>query len=308
MTWWKEVRGFPSAPMLASPTTATKSRAAVDPYSLEGRYSFDVKLDGVRAIMVIEQKRCAIINRNGVDITARYPELPVGLGNTSPIVLDGEIVSMDGSFETLAFRDRQSNPRKITEMTVTHPVQFIAFDVLSGLGYDLRSEKWKERRRLLDGLTLPESISRTVVSESAGLLDLVSDLGMEGVIAKRHESTYTSGRSREWLKFKALHRVSCVPTGYEPGNGQRAHFGAMHLAMIGPDGPVDVGRVGTGFDDDTITYLKKRLDNGDLFVVEIETLNRTKTGVLRFPVFKGVRSDLEPKDCTVDQLETLPTC
>jgi bifunctional non-homologous end joining protein LigD len=149
----------------------------------------------------------------------------------------------------------------------------------------------------------------TVWSDRVEIFEQCRDLGMEGVIAKRAGSLYHPGRrSPDWIKFKALHRVSCVPTAYERGEGSRSHFGAMHLAMVGPTGPVPVGRVGTGFTEREITDLKGRIDRGELFVVEIECLNVTKGGVLRFPVYKGVRSDLSPLDATIDQLGTLPRC
>lgn len=301
-----------SLPMLASPQGQHRIE------SLEGSHMFDVKLDGVRAIVMLTRGQVTAVNRNGVYIHGRYPELaqcplplPDALSN-GECRLDGEIVALDGSFESLAFRDRQSDPRKIAAMAKQIPVKFVAFDVLALNGYDIRDMTYEARRSLLDG-NWPEgrfndSFATSVISANPGLLDLVADLGMEGVIAKRMQSHYRSGRSKEWIKFKITHRVSCVPTGYAPGQGARAEFGAMYLSMLGPDGPVSVGRVGTGFTDADIKELKSRLDRDEVFVVEIETLNQTKNGTLRFPVFKGIRTDVDPQECRVSQLEALPTC
>ena len=134
---------------------------------------------------------------------------------------------------------------------------------------------------------------------------------MEGVIAKDLRAPYMPGkRSPAWIKFKVTHRVSCVPIGYVPGTGSRTDFGAMLLAMLDPanNGIIPVGRVGTGFREAEIAYLKNRLDQHETFVVEIECLNRTKSGQLRFPVYKGIRTDQTALDATIDQLHALPAC
>ena len=106
-----------------------------------------------------------------------------------------------------------------------------------------------------------------------------------------------------------MRRVTCIISGYSPGNGSRSHLGALHLAMLDADlNPVDVGRCGSGFTEKHTHELKALLDAGTIMCVEIECLNVTSGGVLRFPVYKGIRSDLSPLDCTIDQLDQLPTC
>ena len=278
--------------------------------TLVGTHGFDVKMDGVRVVAEYDGTDLRLTNRNGIDVTHRVPELSAYVPWRGPITLDGEVVAADGSFESTAIRDKQTKPADVAAAMHRMPVKFVAFDILH-LGTDvLMSLPYLERRRLLDMAPMDGPWDRTVFSLSPTLYDAVKSLGMEGVIAKSLNAPYQQGkRSPAWIKFKITHRVSCVPIGYEPGTGARAHFGAMYLAMLDDSGtPVPVGRVGTGFNHAEIDMLKARLDANDLFVVEIECLNRTKTGQLRFPVYKGIRTDLSVLDARINQIDALPAC
>lgn len=292
---------------------ATAERTAPPLATLEGTHLFDLKLDGVRAILYWDGAAVRLVNRNMVDITARYPDVAAQFAahGGPPVILDGEIVARDDhSFESIALRDRQSKAASITRMAAQIPAQFIAFDVLSLRGDALLNVRYQLRRGQLEQYHHQwRGFDISVCTTSPALFDLCVEQGREGVIAKRATSVYQPGRrSADWVKFKCVRRVSCVPVGYEPGTGGRAHFGAMHLAMIGDAGPVIVGRVGTGFTAREIDELKGRLDRRELFVVEIECLNKTKGNQLRFPVYVGIRSDLSPADAATTQLDQLPTC
>lgn len=155
-------------------------------------------------------------------------------------------------------------------------------------------------------LTANPTLRTSVLSYDPAYFDQVKAAGMEGVIAKRLNSTYKAGRFSDWLKFKAVRSITAVGIGYEAGTGARAHFGAMFLALIGPDGPVEIGRVGTGFTATEITSLKTEMDAGRPVVVEIECLNKSKDGKLRFPVYKGLRTDQSVADATLAQLDEIP--
>lgn len=302
-------------PMLASPSTAAGGRQAIDMRTLVGSHSFDVKIDGLRAILYWDGSTLVIRNRSLVDITAQFPEIEAmapALG-PNPRILDGEIVADDGKFSSVAKRGKQVKPGAIATAMRSHPCKFIAFDVLLVDGKDLLGTAYDVRRDVLDMLAQdwPQGIFQATICHGDGplLWTHVSALGLEGLIAKRLASTYQPGaRSRDWVKFKTVRRVTCVVVGYDKGEGARSHLGALQLAMVGPKGPVVVGRVGTGFTDAEIWDLKARCDRGDLFLVEIEALNRTGDGQLRFPVYKGIRTDLEVTDATLDQLDTLPLC
>lgn len=294
-------------PMLASPPKGERLS------TLAGTHIFDIKLDGVRAIFYWDGTAARIVNRSGRDRTDVYPDLVAGCPRVnSPYVLDGEIVATTGKFSDIARRDKQSKYADVNRVMCEVPAQFIAFDFLHG-DEDIRGWRYADRRLALEGFSatwddrLPFVTS--VVSTDPAFFEIVREQGMEGVIAKRMNSTYRSGRFGDWIKFKTTQSVTCVATGYEPGIGARKHFGAMFLHMIDANGqPVAVGKVGTGFTHREIDNLKAQLDAGTPLVVEIECLNVSKDGILRFPVYKGLRTDLSVLDATLSQLDNVPRC
>lgn len=297
-------------PMLAEPQHGT------DITTLVGTHAFDVKLDGVRSIATWDLNdqgvyELRLTNRSGRDQTVSYPDLAEHCPlPEQTLVLDGEIIALSGSFEDVARRDKQTKPQDVVRVTAQVPVQFLAFDLLQMGDVDMRSWPWSKRRAMLEMVMAGRVNTRwgvTLISNDPIMFEKVRELGLEGVIAKRMDSPYRAGRRPDWVKFKVTHRVTCVAVGYEPGEGSRAHFGAMHLAMVDESGKVvEVGRVGTGFNVDQTWEMKQRLDTRTPFLVEIEVANVTKSGVLRFPVFKGVRTDLEFVDASTSQLASIP--
>lgn len=298
-------------PMLATPSTGAGNRAPIDIETLAGTHGFDLKMDGIRAFAEWDGASLTLTNRNGENITRNYPEVveAAPLFFDLPTWLDGELVADDGRFETVLTRDKQANARAIAAHAERHPVTFHAFDL------PLYAEQgWTWRRDALEAMAAewprPGRFTITPVSFTPDFLAKTREIGLEGVIAKRLNDTYHFGlRSKSWVKFKNLHRVTCLVAAYSAGEGSRAHFGKMHLALIGPDGKVvPCGSVGTGFKAKETWELKELLDRGEILVVEIEALNRTSGGTLRFPVYKGLRTDVDITACTVDQLSTLPAC
>lgn len=304
-------------PMLAAPSSGTKGRRGVDLATLiHGTHLFDLKLDGLRAILYWDGTTLRLVNRSGIDITRKFPEvadvasaLPADL----PLILDGEIVCNSGLFNDVATRGKQEKPHAIADAMRRLPARFIAFDILHLDGEDLRAKPYFDRRMMLVGTLAAVNdplLQPSIVSEDGiKFWESVAKLGLEGMIAKRKDQPYMEGkRSPAWLKYKTTRRITCVAVGYEPGTGARAHFGAMFLALVGPNGPIPVGKVGTGFTEAEIVALKADLDAGKMPLVEIEALNVGSGGQLRFPVFKGYRVDLSVADCTLDQLDQLPLC
>lgn len=292
-------------PMLASPPKGER------PEQLRGTHAFDTKLDGVRVLLYWDGSVCTLINRSGRDVTHRFPEVEaaaMALGD--PCILDGEVVAMSGSFQDTARRDKQTQPGDVARWMQQIPVLFVAFDLIHHQGVDLRSMPFEFRRSALELQQLQGPVLTTsVLSLQPEFFDQVKALGMEGVIAKRLRSTYRAGRFSDWLKFKTVRSITAIGIGYEKGTGAREHFGAMFLALVDDEGkPVEVGRVGTGFTASEITDLKAQLDAGVPVLVEIECLNKSKDGKLRFPVYKGMRgSELSLADAKLSQLNDIPT-
>jgi bifunctional non-homologous end joining protein LigD len=298
----------PIKPMLASPPKGDQL------HHLAGTHVFDIKLDGIRAICYWDGYEAKILNRSMLDITHRFPEVEAML-RCLPyhVVLDGEIVANSGSFQDTAKRDKQNKPFDIVTTMKAIPVTFVAFDVLHAGNVDIRHWPWTDRRDTLnnvdDHITHP-TFQASVFSNDADYFNIVKSQGLEGVIAKRKRSTYRSGRSSDWIKFKALRSITAVGVGYEAGkkDSPREHFGAMLLALLDRAGKaVSIGKVGTGFTQTEINYLKAELDQGRPVLVEIECLNKSRDNLLRFPVYKGLRTDMSVLDARFDQLDQIPT-
>jgi bifunctional non-homologous end joining protein LigD len=293
-------------PMLASTGEGQLS-------ALAGTHVFDTKLDGVRMLALWDGSTLTLRNRNARDCTVSWPDLVLDAPNaiSKPMVLDGEVIIPNHAFQDVARRNQATKVRVAAAMAARMPAAFIAFDILSHDGVDVRDQPLSWRRQLLE-LHVEETQhwGKTLCSTDPVIYDLVRDGGGEGVIAKRLTSRYVPGRSRNWLKFKATTSVTCVGVGYEPGSGSRAAFGAMRLAMVDSAGGVHiVGRVGSGFKDREVASMKATFDNArsgeDLPVVEVECLGLTREGVLRQPVYKGLRTDLTRFDANITQLEGL---
>jgi len=283
-------------------------------------YVLDTKLDGIRAIAYWDGKKLVLLSRTGRHMEGSFPELmttaKVGLGSV-PVVLDGEIVAIDGAFQDVAAREKLTNQHRAQAASLTSPARFVAFDVLWYRTNDLRTMTYRARREVLENLhlagwldTLQWRISE--VSTNPAFYDIVVRDGGEGVIAKRLTSTYKAGRSRNWLKYKATYTLTCVAVGYEAGNGSRKEFGALLLAMVdGAHDVVSVGRVGSGFSEAEVQRMKSLLDGlaqsgGSLPIVEIKCQGLTRSGLPRQPIYLGERTDVTMLDATTDQLEGLP--
>lgn len=285
---------------------------------LRGTHAFDLKLDGIRAIIYCDDGEVTIINRSMKDITHRFPDVVRGVMlygasvNASSFVLDGEVVAVSGSFQDTARRDKQTKPEDVSRVMGEVPVVFVAFDLLWSDGTDLRNQPFEWRRQALELMALNgrEALSTSVLSMDPAFFETVKAKGLEGVIAKRLRATYRTGRFSDWTKFKAVRSITAIMVGYEKGTGAREHFGAGFLALVDTTGIpafVEIGRVGTGFTASEIDHLKAQMDAGNPVVVEIECLNKSKDGKLRFPVYKGLRTDLSVLDARLSQLDEIPT-
>jgi len=296
---WNQAR-----PMLAQPNTHLLR-------DLVGRYWFDEKVDGVRALAAVGPNGFRLVNRNHVDRTERYPDLALTGMSLPDCVLDGEIVTLDESlgFEGIARRDKQQSTSAILRGAQDLPAKFVAFDVLYVQGVDVRSQPWGARRNLLVNIMrgAPANYRTSHVSNDPVIYHKLMAEGKEGIVAKLLTAPYVSGRSPAWLKHKAKYRLTTIVVGYEPGTGKRKECGAFNLALIDTNGvPVRMGKVGSGFTDADIAEYKARLDGGKLWLAEIETMGLTDSGALRQPIFKGERTDLSFLDASTTQLETLP--
>jgi bifunctional non-homologous end joining protein LigD len=298
----------------------------------EDDWTFEFKWDGIRAIAFWDGTALRFETRNLRDVTRSWPELE-GLGRAlgdTPCILDGEIAALDDagrpSFQRLQERMHVADRNVAVKLAERVPASYLVFDVLHLDGVDLMGLPWTERRPHLDRLGLKGgswSTTPSLPGHGTELLEIVRQRRMEGVIAKRLDSTYVPGaRSKSWLKVKLQQSDEFVVGGWFPGEGRRSgRIGSLLLGVPNESGAFDyVGNVGTGFSDAELSRLQRRLfptrtdtnpftgggvpKRGSVFVdpqlvVEVEFTERTDEGILRHPSYKGVRIDKG-----VDDVET----
>ena len=240
-------------------------------------------------------------------LSSKYP--------TGQRVFDGELLNFNPDtgkpeFARAAKRDAQSHSMKIKLLASTMPATYMAFDMLWFDGDDLRDTALAGRLELLKAEAAavfanhPQLMVSQWSDDGTLLWKFVCDFGMEGLIAKDKAGLYRGRRDPGWLKLKKLHRATCIVTGYEGGKGARkGKVGAMFLSLLDEHGAlVPVGKVGTGLKERDHKPLLEMLDRGEEFLVEVECMEFTKDGILRFPSFKGVRTDGVRADCTINQI------
>lgn len=300
-----------------------------------GGWSYEMKWDGVRALVAVEGGRVRIRSRRGNDITVSYPELR-GLGEalgSRQVLLDGELVAVDGggrpSFELLQQRMHVSDATRARRLAATVPVTFMAFDVLHLDGTSTMGDTYDARRATLESLDLHGSHWATPPSfpgPGADVLEAATESGLEGVVAKRRRDPYRPGRrSGSWIKVKAFRTQEVVVGGFTTGQGRRSRsLGALLVGLPTPDGLRYAGKVGTGFSDaaladllDTLGSLRRpsspftgALPRGQAtgatwvepsLVGEVRFSEWTRDGRLRQPAWRGLRPDKAPDEVVVEQ-------
>jgi bifunctional non-homologous end joining protein LigD len=290
-------------------------------------WGYEVKWDGIRALVYSEPGRLRIESRNRRDITAQYPELRRlnRALSSHRAILDGEIIAFDAdgrpSFGRLQQRMHLTGESAIRRRASDTPVVLALFDLLWLDGHSLMEKPLTERRAALEELDLTGANWQTppqLDGDPDELLAATAAQGLEGIIAKRRDSIYEPGRrSGAWLKVKNMRREEFTIVGWEPGEGRRRdRIGALLVAQHDPEtGDLRyAGEVGTGFTEATLDDLARRLEplrtersplstsdgpKGAQWVepvlqAEVEYANQTADGMLRHPSFKGLREDREP--------------
>jgi bifunctional non-homologous end joining protein LigD len=293
-------------------------------------WAFEVKWDGVRAIGYAEGGRLRLASRRANNITARYPELrELGrvLGSREA-VLDGEVVSFDDSgrpsFQRLQRRMHLTSESQVRRLSASDPVVYIIFDLLFLDGRSLCGETYEERRARLSELDLNGPAWQTPahhVGDGAALLAASRAQGLEGIVAKRLESTYIPGRrTHSWVKVKNVRRADVVVGGWVEGEGGRSgRLGALAVGWYDDDGDLYYGgRVGSGFTEAELARVSRLLQPlaretspftaGETkppkevhfvdpeLVAAVDYGDITDAGTLRHPRYKGLRDDLAPSD------------
>ncbi|MGH7730520.1 MAG: DNA ligase D, partial [Candidatus Eiseniibacteriota bacterium] len=329
--WLAGVRGrlaelkAPRGDLRASQVKHMLATPAGTPFSRQG-WVFEIKYDGVRVVAERRGEEVGMLGRSGEDITGRYPEIAQGLRGlmVERFVIDGEIVAYDGSgrpsFGRLQKRMLLSRPRDVAAAMARVPVRAVFFDCLALEGHDLRGLGLLARKECLARILPPAGVvqaSDHVEEHGEAFFEAASEMGLEGVIAKRAESRYTGKRSPDWVKIKCQRRQEFVVGGYTEPHGSGRKFGALHVGIYEGDQLRHVTRVGSGFDDalqDSIWDRLQMLRRDDSpfgatgprgrddhwveprLVCEVRFTEWTADGGLRHPIFLGLRTDRKPTD------------
>lgn len=293
---------------------------------------YERKLDGERCLVVKEGRDVTLFSRNGKELNNAYPELAEAFAEQDgSFVVDGEIVAFEGSvtsFARLQPRMQVRDPEEARDSGVA--VYFYAFDMLEREGEDFTDKPLDERKSALKkAIDYKAPIRFTPHRNEHGeaYLAQACDKGWEGLIAKDRHSKYVHRRSRKWLKFKCTARQEFVIGGFTEPHGERIGFGALLVGYYetrGGDTLRYAGKVGTGYDDDTLKSLHGRMqkleratppftpfegerlpDKGTTWITPSLVCEAGFTewtgppgspAKLRHPRFLGLRRDKDPKD------------
>jgi len=228
-------------------------------------YIFEPKYDGTRALLYYNKGRIKILNRRGVDISYRYPELSKIKLRCNQAIIDGEIVAIGSNgkinFNLLQQREHLVSRFEIALKSKLIPVMYIAFDILYLDGKDLLLSKLIERKKLLDNIVIASDLIRTSTYTKDGkwLYDITKKQDIEGIIAKRIDSTYKQGkRTLDWIKIKHFKTLDCIVFFYTKGKGKRKEsFGSLGLGIINKGYLTFIGKVGSGFDENSLEIIKR---------------------------------------------------
>jgi bifunctional non-homologous end joining protein LigD len=313
-------------PMLASVAHAPLD----DPHLV-----YEPKYDGIRAIAEVG-KDVHLWSRLGNEKTAQFPEIVAALRQwarrlKAPVVLDGEIVALDGKGQPAGFQQLQGRIHLLDPSSPNRPanptgpaVAFIVFDLLRDGTTDLRDRPLVERRAALERLFAKHKateivrVSTIAHGDGRALYDQAQAQGWEGLIAKHAQSLYKSGkRTPDWRKIKIVREQEFVIGGWTEPRQTRTYFGALLLGVYEAGQLVYVGHTGTGFNERELARVMALLKRHETpncpfrvrpktnerphwtspeLVAQVRFTEWTADAKLRHPVYLGLRDDKLPKE------------
>ncbi|MBI4219329.1 MAG: hypothetical protein HY682_04225 [Chloroflexi bacterium] len=283
----------------------------------------EIKYDGYRIVCVLSGGKVRLLSRRELDWTRKF--LPIAkeiedLG-FSDCILDGEVVAAESGGDG---RAKFQTLQNVLELKSKAQLQYYVFDVPFYGGYNLRGCELADRKRFLEevlaGLRKSSVVrySTHIVGDGPNVFEHACRLGLEGIISKYASSRYVSIRTRSWVKVKCAHGQEFVIVGYTDPKGSRNGFGALLLGFYKDDDLIYCGKVGTGFDEETLRTVHARLSRlerksapvsaGPIphekgihwvrpeLVAQIAFGEWTDDGRLRHPAFQDLRLDKKAAD------------
>jgi bifunctional non-homologous end joining protein LigD len=288
------------------------------------KWIFEPKLDGIRCLAFRKGREVRLFSRNKRNLNETYPELKEAIETQSGdhFIVDGEIVAFEGavtSFSRLQGRSYITNAAEARRSPIR--VYYYLFDLVYLEGHDTTRLPLTDRKELLKSALRFRDPLRFVTHRSREGDIYLRDAcrkGWEGLIAKRADSIYVQGRSRDWLKFKCVQQQEFVIGGYTDPQRSRIGFGALMIGYYENGNLCYAGKVGTGYTEQTLRELGKRLEllkrdsspfskAGEIrekhvhwvapkLVAEIGFTEWTEDDRLRHPRYLGLRMDKKPPE------------
>lgn len=309
-------------PRRLEPQLATLVAAAPD----GDAWIHEIKLDGYRLLGRIEEGDVRLVSRNGRDWTDRFPALVEALRGfpAESALLDGEAVVLDPEGRS-SFQALQA---ALGRAGSAAGVRLVVFDCLYLDGFDLRDAPLVERKRVLRARLArgpagaPLGYSDHLRGQGPAFFGAACATGVEGIVSKRAEARHRPGRSRDWQKVKCSQRQEFVVVGWTDPGGARVGLGALLLGAHDAEGALRYcGKVGTGFDDATLSALRARLARLERprpavagaprmrgahwvepeLVAEVSYTEWTREGRVRHPVYLGLREDKPAAEVRIER-------
>ncbi|MEZ5995489.1 MAG: DNA ligase D [Hyphomonadaceae bacterium] len=290
-------------PALCTPTDAPPSGE---------KWLHEIKYDGYRLQAAASGEAVRLYTRTGLDWTAKFTRIAAALAqlDLDDVLIDGEAAVADA-----AGRTDFSSLQKALESGDAKGVTFFAFDLLAEGAHDLRKAPLRERKqrleKLLRGARAPVRLSPYLKGDGPHVFEAFREKGLEGVVSKKADAPYRSGRTASWLKSKCVNEREFIIVGYQPSLKNRA-FASLMLADHEAGKLVYRGNVGTGFSDKTLERLGEKLRGlargkaplhvpreaargakwvAPELVAQVRYAELTSEGAVRHGVFLGLRGD-----------------
>ncbi|MGY5849998.1 DNA ligase D [Salegentibacter sp. F14] len=286
---------------------------------------YEIKWDGYRVLANITEGTVNLYSRNGISFNKKFSKLRRELEQIPhQTILDGEVVILDEDgvpdFQALQNFDNKTKGE----------LRYYVFDMLYLNGHSMLELPLLERKSLLSEVL--EDLDAVFYCDhiegmGTAFYKKAIDAGLEGVIAKKAQSTYSPGyRSENWLKIKAVKTREAIICGYT--DSERSVFGSIILGTFKNGALRYIGNCGTGFSEEEQKNLLKKFKKHQTkespfpkkvnlkgrkptwmqpnLICEIKFSEYTKNGLLRHPVFKGLRQDKEPEEITEEKQIEVP--
>lgn len=307
---------------------------AADPFDSPA-HCFEVAWDGVRALASLDANGLRLQGRTGQDLTAAYPEAQALARQLPPDTLvDGELIVADpeGRPDPAALQERQQaqDAYDVAAGARTHPVTYVVYDILFRRGRSLLGDPLHRRRETLKQTVASRGsiyVPGTLEAEGIAFFEAAQEKGLQGIVAKRLDSAYVPGRQHPaWLLIQAVRQADFVVLACTPGRGDHP-LEALIVGSFDGVGYRPVGRISGGYDLKAALRLRRLLDPlpsaaakdparwaaEDLrwveprVVVSVKFSEWDRNGLLRFPIYCGLRVDVTPPECVrLPLVEAMP--